>query len=330
MDEIDQFWQWWNGAADELAKAFDSGEGLTDEQIDEISEHVSAMGELAWETGSGNGSRHHFALSAEGDAELRVLTQRWFARSPAKSDAWEFFPARQPSGADALMSITFDDRTFTFGDFKLQIVRDEDRERFDLSIFHPAFAELDDDACYPPALLALDNVLGEDGVVRWVGTIDIVRTPIDGGVALLALREEVAAVVNDWKSDRSWLIEAQTADGYPLLAVINSSLKRLDYLFHDHHYQLVLEIVDVTETGLPDGEENQDLNEFEDELIAELGHAAVWVGHETYEGKRVIHLHADASAALQKKVEDFLELDGRWDGELSVQYDPAWEILDKY
>jgi hypothetical protein len=330
MDEIDQFWRWWKRAADGLAKAFDSGAGLSEEQIDEISDQVKAMGDLALETRPGNGSRHHFALSAEGDAELRVLTQRWLARAPAKSDAWEFFAARQPSGADARLSVSFGQKEFTFGDFTLQVTRDEDRERFDLTIHHPAFVDLADDACYPPTFLALDNVLGEDGVVRWVGAIDLSRTPLEGGVPLGALNDELAAVANDWKGDRTWMLEGETAGGYPLLAVINSSLKRLDYLLHDHHYELALEIVDVTEKGLPDGEENQDLNEFEDELMNELGHAAVWVGHETYEGKRFIHFHADSSPALQKKVEDLLELDGRWEGELTVRYDPAWEILDKY
>lgn len=330
MDEIDQFWRWWKGAAAGLAQAFDAGAGLSDAQIEDISQHVKAMGDLAWETGPGVDSRHHFALSAEGDAELRVLTQRWLARAPAKSDAWEFFPARQPSRNVADSSITFGDKVFAFSDFRLKITRDEDRERFDLEIYHPVFAELDDDACYRPAFLALDNALGEDGVVRWIGSIDLTRTPIDGGVTLAALNDEVAAVAADWKSDRTWLLEGKTADGYPVLAVVNPSIKRLDYLLHDHHYELTLELVDVTEKGLPDGEENQDLNEFEDELMAELGHAAVWVGHETYEGRRIIHFHADSSAALQKKVEDFVELDGRWEAELSVEYDPRWEILDKY
>lgn len=330
MDEIDGFWRWWKRAADGLAKAFDSGAGLSDAQIEEISEHVKAMGDLAWETGPGNASRHHFALSAEGDAELRVLTQRWFARAPAKSEAWEFHPARQPGGADERLSITFGERTFVFGDFRLQIARDDDRERFHLTVYHPQFAELDDNACYTPVFLTLDNLLGEDGVVRWVGNIDLSREPLDGGVGLRALTEELAAVSADWKSDRTWLIEGKTEDGNPLLAVVNPSLKRLDYLLHDHHYELTLEIVDVTDNGLPDGEENQDLNDFEDELLAELGHAAVWIGHETYEGKRVIHFHADSSANLQKKVEDFLTVDGRWEGELSVQYDPSWAILEKY
>lgn len=329
MDEIDQFWRWWRGAADGLAKAFDSGAGLSDAQIDDISQHVKAMGDLAWETGPGQASRHHFALSAEGDAELRVFTQRWLARAPAKSDAWEFFAARQP-GASEGWSVTFGDRTFSFDDFRVRITRDEDRERLDVECYHPQFGELDDDTCYRPLFIALDNVLGEDGVVRWVGAVDISREPLAQGASLFALRDEVAAVAQEWKSDRTWLIEGKTEDGNPLLAVVNPSLKRLDYLLHDHHYELSLELVDVGENGLPDGEENQDLNEFEDELLAELGHAAVWIGHETYEGKRVIHFHADSSAAVQKKVEDFVTLDGRWECELAVTYDPAWEILRKY
>lgn len=329
MDEIDQFWRWWKGVADGFATAFDSRSRLSDAQISDITRHVKAMGDLAWETGPGTERRHHFALSAEGDAQLRVVTQRWLARAP-RSDTWEFYAARQASAFSIGASIELGALVFTLGEFTLRIIEDDDRERFDLVVHHPLFAQLDDDACYRPIFLALDGALGEDEVVRWIGAIDLCREPIENAADLGVLRERLDAVRGEWKGDKTWLIKGETATGKPLRAVMNPSIKRLDHLFCDHHYSLCLDLVDVLDSGLPDSEEEQDLDEFADELMAELGHAAVWVGHETYEGKRLFHFHADASPALQQKIEDFVTLDGRWDAELSIEHDPSWEILRKY
>jgi hypothetical protein len=330
MQAIDDFWRWWKGAADGLAAAYDSGNGLPEAQVEEISTRVKTIGDLAWETGPGRSSRHHFALSGEGDPALRVVAQRWLSRAPAPSEQWEFYAARQPSGPDLARSLTVDERVFVYGDFQLQLTRDDVRERFDLDVYHPSFSGLEEDSCQQPVFLMLDNVLGEDGVVSWIGGVEISQVPFADAVNVEALDRALSDARREWKGEKTWALEGKTEAGGPLVIVVKPSVKRLDHLLHDHCYTLTVDIVDPERNGLPDPEENDDLDEFEDALMQELGHAAVWIARETYEGKRVIHFHADPSYALQKKVETILAGDGRWDGELEVRYDPSWEILDKY
>ncbi|MCA9640845.1 MAG: hypothetical protein KC492_09120, partial [Myxococcales bacterium] len=119
-DAIDEFWAWWAGAAEDLASTINSKQPLDGSQIEAISERVRAIDDsLAWEMGPGRNSEHHFALSPEGDAELRVITQRWLARAPAPSANWEYYAARQGTHADPALTLTLDGRDFEYADFRL-------------------------------------------------------------------------------------------------------------------------------------------------------------------------------------------------------------------
>jgi hypothetical protein len=329
-DPIDAFWHWWSRASIELADAFDSGTGLSEALIDAISERVNAIHDgLAWETGPGKKSRHHFALSAEGDAELRVVTQRWLSRAPAPSARWEYYAARQASGSDARRSVAIAGRDFAYGDFRIGIRADAAHAVLDVVVFHPLFAEMSESDRLLPTFLFLDNILGEDDVTSWIGSVDTTAEEPPGADSGKALADAVRALQSDWKDDTVTLLSGERG-GLQLVAMVRLGLKRLDYLLHDHHLELTLTISAANDAGFHDAEEGEELNDFEDGLIAELGHRAVWVGHETYGGKRIIHFHADANPALQDEIQKFCEIRGHWENKLSVKHDPSWKILKRY
>jgi len=79
---LDAFWSWWRTAAPRFAAAIDGYQ--PDSIAEELSANVHAIDpRLAWETAPGlKGARHSLALSAEGDIELRILTERWLSRAP--------------------------------------------------------------------------------------------------------------------------------------------------------------------------------------------------------------------------------------------------------
>lgn len=329
-DPIDAFWQWWERASVRLAAGYDRGEQPNEAFVEEISERVHAMDEgLAWETGRGQKSAHHFALSSEGDAALRVTTQRWLARAPKPSESWEYYAARQGSGADAQRTLTINGRQFDYADFRVGMEVDESHAVVHVVVYHPTFAEMSEEERGTPLFLFLDDVLGEDAVTSWIGGVDNAAELPEGAGTAGELAEAVRKIRADWDDQAVALLEGKR-DESPLLALMRLKLKRLDYLLHDHHVQLTLKLRQPREDGLCFGDENEELGTFEDGLLAELGPRAVWIGHETVDGERVIHFHADGSPALQGVIERYTEAHGDWESDLTVTFDPAWDILRRY
>lgn len=330
IDAIDEFWAWWAGAGEELAATINAKEPLNEHQIEAISEHVHAIHEsLAWEMGPGEQSQHHFALSPEGDPELRVVTQRWLARAPKPSANWEYYAARQGTGHDPATTLTLNDRSFAFADFRLALEIDEHHAVVHVEAFHPLFTELPEEERGFPTFLFLDNTLGEDIVTSWIGSVD---TRVDLPEDAKPPEELVAAVSQvreSWDPDTISLVQGEI-EGTPVFALVKLQLKRLDHLLHDYHWQLVLALQDADDRGLPPSAESDELNELEDGLLEALGPRAIWIGHETYAGTRRVHFHADSTSITQDEVLQYCTVHGHWQAELIVTHDPAWEILQRY
>lgn len=329
-DPIDAFWKWWERASVRLAAGYDRGEQPNEALVQEISERVNAIHEgLAWETGRGKSSQHHFALTAEGDPALRVMTQRWLARAPKASKSWEYYAARQGSGGDARRTLTIDGREFDYEDFRIGLDADESHALVHVVVYHPKFSHMSEGERAQPLFLFLDDVLGEDAVTSWIGSVDSAGELPDGAGTAGELVEAVRKLRVDWDDQTVSLLEGKRDDA-PVIAVMRLKLKRLDYLLHDHHLELLLDLRQPREDGLCFGDENEELGSFEDGLLEELGHRAVWIGHETVGGQRIIHFHADGSPALQDAIQRYTDAHGDWESELSVAYDPGWKVLDRY
>lgn len=329
-DPIDAFWAWWREASVELAKGYDAGRQPNEQLLHAISEHVHAIHEnLAWETGPGVESDHHFVLSSEGDAERRVLTQRWLSRAPKRSKSWEYYAARQKSGGDPKKTLSINGRKFDYEDFKLGLKVSDTRAVVHVAAYHPLFAEISEAEQIQPTFLVLDDLLGEDDVTSWIGNVDCVAEEPEGAVVPQALVEAVRELRSKWDDEKISLLEGKI-DDLPLFVLMRLGLKRLDHLLHDHHLELVLDFRESTENGLCSGEENEELNTLEEGLSAELGPRAIWIGHETHGGKRRVHFHADSSPAIQDAIHRYCEAHGDWQTELIVVHDPSWQILHRY
>ncbi len=125
------------------------------------------------------------------------------------------------------------------------------------------------------------------------------------------------------------MLEGKSASGRPVLAMINVAIKRLDHLLMDQHLEVVVPFEDGAAQGMPTGEENQALNALEDELIAALGHDAVYVGHETGDGRRTLHFHVAAQGPAGARVDEWARKAGRAI-EVEFRHDPGWELLRRW
>lgn len=327
---IDAFWAWWPAFAPRLASAFETGTAHA--LVGELTEKVHAIdARLAWDTGPGlAGARHHFALSAEGDIALRVITERWLARAPAADATWEFYAARQPSRRleGQAIRVTGDDAV-DFARVQLGLRTDGMRERVHVELHHPAFARLDEQQRQLAAMLVLDKTLGEDEVERWIGHIAPSGSAPPEPRRLDELVEEVKALARSSTRENFAIVEGRR-DGHPVVATFNFALKRVDHLLMEQHLAVSIALEDPTPAGLVTNAEAATLNALEDELLDQLGHDVVYIGRETGLGVRTIHLHAAPTGPVQARAEAWMRRHPRRRITVDVAHDPAWTILDRW
>lgn len=331
-EAIAGFWTWWQEARPRLDSLVAAGEA---EGLEEwLAPAVAAIDPgLVWEVAPGKNAAHALVVTAAGDAELRSLAHRWALAAPPSDLLWEFHPSRQAN--PQAMDLTLDVGGFEFALDKLSLGLRVPRNqpRVDVAAYHPIFAELDEDTRMEAALLALDWLLGEDDVARWVGEITAVTfQPIDA-VPAVHLPAVVADVASGHAEEEWLLLEGQTAGGAPLVATARHPLRPVDFPLFDQHIAITLPYAHRDENGLPVGDSLAALRDFEERLAARLVKLrgdAVLAAHMSAEGHRIIHVYADPTgdAAIHAK-----ELIVGWEeGEprVDVSADPAWIAVSPF
>jgi hypothetical protein len=329
-DPIDAFWLWWSTARAPLAAAIESR--AVDEWVPRISEQVRAVHpKLAWELGPGVKSAHHLCVSADGDAGLRVTTERWLSRAPAPDALWEYYPAKQPRPrGDAKLTLRLGEVDLAYADVRFALHVHPIRRVVHVVVFHPKLHELDEARRGLATMLFLDDVLGEDGTERWLGdvrhTLDSSEASDDRD-ALFAATETLASRARDQDFT---LLEGRAKDGGRKLAVVNLGIKRLDHLLMESHLE-----VTITYPAAPNGfyeseAVGEELKAMEDALLEALGKDAVYIGHETGVGRRVIHLHVATSGPAQQRLTEWERAYPKWDIETTARADPRWDVLGRW
>ncbi|WP_219465941.1 DUF695 domain-containing protein [Nonomuraea rhizosphaerae] len=328
-DGIAPFWAWWEETRPQLDSLVAAGAA---ERLSEwIAPAVSAVHPgLVWEVAPGRNAAHALVVTAAGDAELRPLAHRLVRAAPPADLLWEFHPSRQVN--PQALELTLDVGGFEFALDKLMfgLRVPPGSPRVDVAAYHPIFGQLDEDTRLETTLLALDWLLGEDDVARWVGEITPATfQPIDS-VAAMHLPSVVADLASGYTDEQWALLEGQTAAGAPLIATARYPLRPVDHPLFDQHIAITLPYAHRDENGLPVGASLTALRDFEERLAArllKLRSDAVLAAHLSAESHRVIHIYADPTgdAAIHAK-----ELIVSWEeGEprVDVSADPAWTAV---
>lgn len=327
-DPIDAFWLWWETVKVPLANAIEAR--TLSEWTEPISDRVHAIHpSLAWELGPGVKSAHHLCVSAEGDARLRVTTERWLSRAPAPDALWEFYPARQASPRDRKLTLRLGEVEIAYDDVRLGLTVDPTRERVHVVIYHPAFAQLAEGPRSTATFLLLDDALGEDGVERWIGHV---RHTLDASEATqprTALFEATDALRQAHGEETFSLLEMQDAEGNRKIAVLNFGLKRLDHLLMESHVSVNI-AYPAGANGFYSESVGDEVNAMEDVLLEALEKHAVYIGHETGLGRRVIHLHVAPGGPAQRIIADWERMYPTWEIETVAEADPQWDVLKRW
>jgi hypothetical protein len=323
-DRIPAFWAWWEETRPTLDAliAADNTAGLAEALAPAVSQLDPG---LVYEIAPGREAAHALVVTSAGDAELRPLAHRWAKAAPPSDLLWEFRPARQADPLASELTVEVAGREFAMERLTLGLRVPRAAARIDVAAYHPVFGDLDDDTRMDATLLALDRLLGEDDVARWVGDITTATFPPIDAVAAAHLRSVVDDVASGFDEEQWALLEGQTAGGAMLVATTRYPLRPVDYPLYDQHVEITLPYSDRDENGLPQGDSLAALREFEERLAARLARPraeALLAAHLSAEGRRVVHVYADPSgeAALHAR-----ELADGWDdASVAVSADPGW------
>ncbi len=318
---IAAFWQWWPTARPRIEAAIAGGgwDGLPDE----VTQRIKAISpDLEWEFGAGRQSAHALVVSAAGSRELRVLAERWYRAAPPPDRTWEFHPARQPDPQAFTRMIQFGPHQLGLGELRFGHVPDDDRRQLDVVVYHPGFATVPERDRTQVSFLALDWLLGEDVVGAWIGVIDATTDPGIAPDTGDGLRTAVATLADE---PPLWTVLTGTSPGgRPVMATVQTPLRPIRWPLFDQHIAVVLPYPPADERGLPDGHMLEELRTFEDRLVGRLDHTAALIAHETSDGRRVLHLYADAATPATGLAE---AMRTEWPGgaRVTVDHDPNWE-----
>ena len=320
------FWDWWGQARPRIEAALDKE--LTADLVEEISMRVHAIHpDLQWEMG-GEPAAPVLTLSGGGVGELRGVTERWVRAAPGDT-GWTFHPARRPDPELLAHKLSLGDHEFDLEYVRLGMRADGKRARVHISVYHPDFLFVPEDAQRQVAAHVLDWALGEDDVARWIGEVTIATDqPADAlpPDTLAAVVEQIAAPFQE----PNWLSgEGRTPRGHPAHIGLRFPLHRQDYPLCDLHVAVAVPYANSNPDRLPVAPSSAALKAFEERLNG-LGNRAVLAARETGDGQRVFHLYADPDSGVLAELD---QLAAEWqEGRAKVAStpDPGWRALTPY
>jgi hypothetical protein len=328
-EAIREFWSWWPSVATSIDEGIRAG-GIADEVIDALSQRVASIDpDLDWELGPGHKARHHLCLSAKGDPKLRVVAERWRFKAPETSEVWEFHSARQAHPSAALV-LRIAEQDVDFDQFRYRFELDERREVLDLEVYHPVFAQIEDeDLRVRIAFICLDNSLGEDGVERWIGGVEVLTEVPEQAFSPAQFAARVEKLGRD-ASGEQWAVLRGEIDGAPVIVTANFAIKRVDHLLLALHVEIDILLNAPTDEGLTTQAEADTLNEMEDRLFEALREHAVNIGRETHRGHRTLHLHVMDEGPAAGIIDTWKRNHPAHDIAIEVRPDPEWDVLQRW
>lgn len=315
---ITQFWSWWPTAVERLRPATDRVLlAEVDElvrRVEDIHPKIQVLGKFDPKGGS------WLCLSSRGNLAIRPLVERWAAAAP-KDDGWRYLCARPPAWPPKRAM------PFPLEELEAFVEKDELCELAHVTLHHPAMGDVEDLHRDTLAFVALDHLLGEDAVERWVGNIETASGSPEGTVPITELRRLIDQLAEEATGKKWQAVRAGGKDN-ALLVSINRAIKPLDHLELPIHVRIDLTLQAPTKRGMVQSKEAVELDELQNELLRDLGTRAVAVARETYKGHRIIHLHASEDGAA--RIQTWRQKYPQWGTVVLTQHDPHWEVLRRW
>lgn len=197
-ERIVAFWKWFEEVAPRFYATIEDRKcaSLSDETSAKVDELLPGF---AWVYGPGaDGKGHSFTLTGEGDIHRQLLALHWLAHAPSIA-GWTFYASRQP---DEIKGRVIEMHGLRFDPKEIWVTPtvDEEEEKIDLTLWHPAWEQLEDRQKYSITFIFLDEALGEYGTGWWIGEIALGKDRLSESFPL----EELAGYVTGTSQKLGW------------------------------------------------------------------------------------------------------------------------------
>jgi hypothetical protein len=325
--EVARFWGRWPSFRSQVERARRTELDNLGRQLDSAVEMIDPR--LCWELGKAT-SGWLLVVTANGDPRARSTAARWLQAAPAPDPGWRFYCYR-PADSGALSGkLQLGDRALDLADIRFKLDRDFDQARIHVTVCHPEFAVLDEDARLQAVFMALDRTLGEDEVLRWIGDIDTSTSSGADAATAARLAAEVAGLASAYTAPKPVTLRDIAADGLPVITRTIVPMRPVDFPLYDQHVAITAGYAPGGADRLPEPSAQTRLQQFEDVLLAQLAGKAVLAGHETHDQRRVFHLYTDPGTDTTEHLGASLP---PWrDGPVSVKVtvDPGWDEISHF
>ncbi|TDK24072.1 DUF695 domain-containing protein [Arthrobacter crusticola] len=321
-DPVNDFWAWWQARGEnDFTKAV--GTGNFGPLMEPMTQRVKAIHpDLVWEARQGSTAQHLLCVTAGGIPAAREHSERWYRASPERGRVWEFSPVIPTPDAADLTFGGVGGEEIALGQLRFSVgVRDA---KLDVTVRHAIFAQVDTDSAMQLAFMALDSLLGEDSVMRWIGVVETAAEAVPDSVEPSQLQSIAGAFAR--RTFESWqVLQQEVPDHSPRILRIRAA-QWLDRPALELHCTLALPYQSGDARGLPAPDELPRLDAIEESLEDTSEQNRVLVAIESGQGRRVLHYYANPAdntslAALERYAE------AHPDADLRTASDPFWENL---
>jgi hypothetical protein len=318
---VAEFWSWWAAHRDEvLAAAGDDAAVARLLQPRVAAIHPDLHADLR------AGSPAVLTVRAGVGSDLRSVAERWLAAAPPPDERVRFAAAREPDLAGLSRTVEVGGYEVLLSETVVAAHAHRRTGSLDVAVHHPLFTLLGDRSRTWLAGLAVDLALGEDDVERLLGSVTVAVDEPRDAFPISGLRDVAAGLREAVGDDTFVLLEGTDRRGRVVRAMVRRPLSRVDRPLCDTHVTVVLPYTagrdgQPASPGLVD-----DVDGLERAAIAALGGEGphvVLVGHESQQGRFVVHLYVDGLARDPARA--LRPLIAPWPkSEVHVAADPGW------
>jgi hypothetical protein len=209
LARIDAWWRTFEAMAPEIARIFRRESNLDLPRW--MDEHLGAIHpEIMWEYGPGLRGGHRLVMTPEAQRHLRPLVNVILQRAPA-IPGWEFYPHRLGESLEQASATVQGRVGQPLDPFRACVVPSDGG--VNVTFWSPALDDIGEKQAHAVAFVALESLLGEDCLERFVDEIDVADRPAGPDVALADLRGHVDAAIFQQREQLPSTTFVEAADG---------------------------------------------------------------------------------------------------------------------
>lgn len=297
-------------------------------------------------TGMFDDSTAELILTSDGVIKNIIFVEELIDDAPQLPN-WKF-TALKPALNITDVDITMDNYTFNRENISFYPIENKNYpDEVDIVVVHDDFNEKDKNTIINGVYIFIDNYLGELNAVTSIDNLTIISKkqaeqeliPIEKLKAYLIWREkEFVEKYNgthyNTENDSYSSLEATLKNKLPLIAIVNSTLLEWDSkASHPWILSIKAKYDGSKNNGLPNDETYQKLNDFEEEIMAELKDIDGYlnVGRETADSERIIYFACKDFRKPSKLLHNLSKKHlGKIDFTYDIYKDKYWQSLERF